>query len=288
MKLGKKAIGAGCAVSAGLAAAILLGWKDDGSAAANRPSTPITVTDTYLDASGVQFAYPRAWKVTKRPDKDTLVKVSGGDGLGELSLSQLDNGARLQLTEWLKLIDYHFFSKLPDFREAERQYVLVGKSKDIPALSRQVRFSFQGIPIRQDMVLIPAGGTIYTLSYIEPIMAIPDGMKPWSQALSSLNMPDNLIAAAKRELPDAPTAKGKAILAENVQCDTVCPLVVTKRPNATMTLEQKVAAIVPRPEEERWLQIPWEPNLMLARAQAQEMKKPIFVWIMDGNVMGAT
>lgn len=288
MKLGKKAIVLGCAVTAGLAAAFLLGLKDDGSAASNRPNSPITVTDAYIDASGVQFDYPRAWKVTKHPDKDTLVKVSGGDGLGELSLSQLDNGAHLQLTEWLKLIDYHFFSKLADFKEVERKYVFIGRNKNIPALSRQVRFSFQGFPVRQDMVLIPAGGTIYTMSYIEPIMAIPDGMKPWSQALASLNMPDQLIAEAKKELPDKPDSQGKIILAEDVKCDTVCPLVVTQRPGASLALEQKIAAIVPRPEEERWLQIPWEPNLMLARAQAQEKNKPIFVWIMDGNVLGAT
>lgn len=48
-------------------------------------------------------------------------------------------------------------------------------------------------------------------------------------------------------------------------------------------LEQKVASVLPAPEEERWLQIPWRTDLMQARADAQRAGKPLFMWIMDGH-----
>ena len=53
-------------------------------------------------------------------------------------------------------------------------------------------------------------------------------------------------------------------------------------------LEQRISAILPKPSEERWLTIPWEPNLLKARALAQKNKKPIFLWIMNGNPLGCT
>jgi hypothetical protein len=48
-------------------------------------------------------------------------------------------------------------------------------------------------------------------------------------------------------------------------------------------LEQKVNSVLPAPEEERWLQIPWRTDLMQARADAQRAGKPLFMWIMDGH-----
>lgn len=48
-------------------------------------------------------------------------------------------------------------------------------------------------------------------------------------------------------------------------------------------LEQKVKSVLPAPEEERWLQIPWRTDLMQARAEAQRASKPLFMWIMDGH-----
>lgn len=53
-------------------------------------------------------------------------------------------------------------------------------------------------------------------------------------------------------------------------------------------LDKKVAAVLPKPDEERWLGIGWEPNLVKARAESQRAGKPLFIWIMDGNVLGCT
>lgn len=55
-----------------------------------------------------------------------------------------------------------------------------------------------------------------------------------------------------------------------------------------LTLDERVAAILPKPEEERWLQVPWQTNLMQARVDAQRVGKPIFLWIMVGNPQGCT
>ena len=52
---------------------------------------------------------------------------------------------------------------------------------------------------------------------------------------------------------------------------------------APQTLDEKVAAVQPAEQEERWLQIPWQTDLVEARAEAQRQGKPLFLWIMDGH-----
>ena len=52
---------------------------------------------------------------------------------------------------------------------------------------------------------------------------------------------------------------------------------------APQTLEEKVASVRPAEQEERWLEIPWQTDLVEARAEAQRQGKPLFLWIMDGH-----
>ncbi len=54
------------------------------------------------------------------------------------------------------------------------------------------------------------------------------------------------------------------------------------------TLDTKINAMLPNAEEQKWLQIPWETNLMKARARAQKEGKPMFWWIMNGHPLGCT
>ena len=59
-------------------------------------------------------------------------------------------------------------------------------------------------------------------------------------------------------------------------------------PQPVPTLNDRIANILPKPEEERWLQVPWRTNLMAARAEAQRVGKPLFLWVMVGNPQGCT
>lgn len=52
--------------------------------------------------------------------------------------------------------------------------------------------------------------------------------------------------------------------------------------------DRNIAAILPKPSEERWLQIPWRTDLAAARAEANREGKPLFLWMMDGNPLGCT
>lgn len=54
------------------------------------------------------------------------------------------------------------------------------------------------------------------------------------------------------------------------------------------SLEESVGAVLPAAGEERWIAIPWRMNVTQARAEAQESGKPLFLWVMDGNVLGCT
>jgi hypothetical protein len=53
-------------------------------------------------------------------------------------------------------------------------------------------------------------------------------------------------------------------------------------------LDRRMAAVLPTPGEEAWLQIPWRLDLNQARADAQRSGKPLFLWIMNGHPMGCT
>jgi hypothetical protein len=48
------------------------------------------------------------------------------------------------------------------------------------------------------------------------------------------------------------------------------------------------AAVAPRGDGERWMEIPWETDLAAARERAAREKKPLLMWIMDGHPLGCT
>ncbi|MBI3725433.1 hypothetical protein HY251_16005 [bacterium] len=57
---------------------------------------------------------------------------------------------------------------------------------------------------------------------------------------------------------------------------------------AKTALDEEIRKVLPRPEEERWLEVPWRSDLALARFEANEQGKPIFLWLMDGDPLGCT
>ena len=55
---------------------------------------------------------------------------------------------------------------------------------------------------------------------------------------------------------------------------------------ASGDLDDKIASIVPTAAEDRYLSIPWRQDLMSARNEAQQSRKPLFLWIMNGHPLG--
>ncbi len=53
-------------------------------------------------------------------------------------------------------------------------------------------------------------------------------------------------------------------------------------------LHELLAYLRPKPEEMRWRAIPWQTDLRDARRLAEEARKPIFLWAMNGNPLGCT
>ena len=54
------------------------------------------------------------------------------------------------------------------------------------------------------------------------------------------------------------------------------------------SLESRIQPVLPKAEEERWLQIPWRTSVMAARQEAQKLGRPMFLWIMNGHPLGCT
>jgi hypothetical protein len=55
-------------------------------------------------------------------------------------------------------------------------------------------------------------------------------------------------------------------------------------PDAVARLRERVLPAEP----ERWETIPWETDLLAARARAAREGKPIFIWSMNGHPLGCT
>jgi hypothetical protein len=49
-----------------------------------------------------------------------------------------------------------------------------------------------------------------------------------------------------------------------------------------------MAQVLPRPDEVRWQEIPWQTDIWQARRLALSEGKPIFLWAMNGNPLGCT
>ena len=54
------------------------------------------------------------------------------------------------------------------------------------------------------------------------------------------------------------------------------------------TLDARICALLPTPEEERWLEVPWRLDLLAARAESAATGKPIYLWLMNGDPCGCT
>lgn len=57
---------------------------------------------------------------------------------------------------------------------------------------------------------------------------------------------------------------------------------------AGQNIDELKKLILPKPDEMKWLSIPWETDLWAARQKAAKEGKPILLWEMDGNPMGCT
>jgi hypothetical protein len=72
----------------------------------------------------------------------------------------------------------------------------------------------------------------------------------------------------------------------------VAEVAVTVLPASTaeraQSLDANIAAVLPTTLEDRWLTVPWRTNAMKARLDAQNLNRPLFLWIMNGNPMGCT
>jgi len=52
--------------------------------------------------------------------------------------------------------------------------------------------------------------------------------------------------------------------------------------------QQRVDDMLPTVEEDRFLEIDWRTDLVKARQEANEVGKPMFMWMMNGHPFGAT
>jgi hypothetical protein len=52
------------------------------------------------------------------------------------------------------------------------------------------------------------------------------------------------------------------------------------------TLPELAAEVRPRPDEQRWLQVPWVEGVGAGRLEAVRRGRPMFLWAMNGHPLG--
>ena len=62
----------------------------------------------------------------------------------------------------------------------------------------------------------------------------------------------------------------------------------TSEANRDESFENRFERVLPTESEETWRAVGWRTNLMEAREVAQQLNRPIFLWIMVGNPHGCT
>ena len=68
----------------------------------------------------------------------------------------------------------------------------------------------------------------------------------------------------------------------------VSPLVAqsTDAPASEASFRRLHKSIFPAPGEEKWRRTPWIPSIATGLRMAQQRKRPIFLWAMNGDPLG--
>lgn len=235
---------------------------------------------TFKDNSGLSFQYPASMKKQK-PDGETIVKLSrDNDSIGSFEISVSINNSGISIPQFEKILHNALFSKMKNMKKTKLEMVYVGRSGRIKSFHERLTFTIKGIPYCQDYLFIPARQKIITfvLTTSQTHRAKVD--RPWRKCLNSIEVPQNLV----RQMPVKTNAKKITSYCDPfaTQCKKI------QKPTKNMTLEEKIRLVLPRKSEERFLEIPWHTDLLVAKKTAESVSKPLFIWIMDGNVLGAT
>ncbi len=91
---------------------------------------------------------------------------------------------------------------------------------------------------------------------------------------------------AQPTMPALAVSAGTPLPEDCTGSQVAADLTAADAPGAT--LKQRIASVVPTPAEDTFLTVPWRPNLMAAREEAQRAGKPLSLWIMVGNPQGCT
>lgn len=77
---------------------------------------------------------------------------------------------------------------------------------------------------------------------------------------------------------------------EDIRTESVQPVQAeeAKPVRVVSELDAKIAEILPTADEDAFLRIPWRTSLLQARREANERRKPIFMWVMSGDPLGGT
>lgn len=239
----------------------------------------------FNDPSGIRLKYPRNWSVKKKPDKDTLAKFSGKPAPNveaEITVSLIDDGG-LKVEDFARMFGDLMFAKLSGVRRSPLQTMFVGASRSLSGRMQTVSFTMHGMPVFQEYLFVPARNKMLVVALTTQNWQRSAVEGAWKSFINSIDAPEDMISHAS--MSEVAALKTQTIPAV---CNTYSASCVITRPTKNMTLDQKINAVRPRSEEERFLQIPWQTDLLSARLQSERIGKPMFIWIMDGNVLGAT
>ncbi len=112
-----------------------------------------------LPSLGLSVSYPVKWKVEEKPDKDTLVKVSGTvqeslSGIMTVSTNQRND---LSLATFCKMLEEGHLSKQPGYQKLSEYLMNFGRDHKFVGINRLISLDMGGTKVRQRWVVFPYG-----------------------------------------------------------------------------------------------------------------------------------
>ncbi|MDR3616490.1 MAG: DcrB-related protein [Candidatus Obscuribacterales bacterium] len=119
-------------------------------------------------ASGLSIAYPFRWQVSEKPDKDTIVKMTGtlSDGVPAEIALKLSDTKGVSAETLSKFFAEAYLNKLPNYKSISDRDISFGDGWHIEGIDKQISFDTNGTPFRQRYVFFdgPMGVMILTFS----------------------------------------------------------------------------------------------------------------------------
>jgi hypothetical protein len=147
----------------------------------------------------VQVSYPRTWKLSLHPDKDTPFKITNPSG-GDIAFG-INNDPQITPDKLAKLLPTIVFSQLQDFKLLAERKIYLGLSRTIEGTVLDVSFDMNGFPVQQRYVLFNNAGRTASVTYTNAASLFNNSLPAVNDFLLSIRPSESAATGSVNQQP---------------------------------------------------------------------------------------